>query len=242
MLWALLDDPRGHLAPLDDHEQDCDSQSTSSTVQMFCCGTWSLSTSAHGVIVPGSRHWPSFSLLVCSFMNQVLAQLDLLRYWKETTACRNVPPPRADSSMHPPALGAAINVPTQNQADCAKVKVEGPVVVTSVVEQPMWRTSCVTHMSSMSCPSLLQTAVGYSAVRRFIPHGTLHFFTGVQRVRAPAYGMVCSHSSVAVSGHGPAVRRELSRAMGLHPLSQWSARSPRLWTVQQHTIWPEERG
>ena len=36
-------------------------------------------------IVLASRHWPSFLLMLCSFTNQVLAQLDLLRYWKEST-------------------------------------------------------------------------------------------------------------------------------------------------------------
>ena len=33
-----------------------------------------------------SRHWPSSLLMLCSFTNHVLAQLVLLRYWKETTA------------------------------------------------------------------------------------------------------------------------------------------------------------
>ena len=28
------------------------------------------------------RHWPSFLLMLCSFTNQVLAQLNLLRYEK----------------------------------------------------------------------------------------------------------------------------------------------------------------
>ena len=72
----------------------------------------------------------------------------------------------------------------------------------------------------MSCPSLLQTAVGYSAVRGFIPHGTLHFFTGVQRVRCP-----CLRNGLLPFQHGGLwswashVRRELLRAVGLHPLS-----------------------
>ena len=36
-----------------------------------------------------SLHWPSLSLMLCSFTNQVLAELDFLRYWKETTAYKN---------------------------------------------------------------------------------------------------------------------------------------------------------
>ena len=30
-----------------------------------------------------------FLLMLCSFTNQVLAQLDVLKYWKETTAYKN---------------------------------------------------------------------------------------------------------------------------------------------------------
>ena len=108
----------------------------------------------------------------------------------------------------------------------------------------MWRTSCVTHMSSMSCPSLLQTAVGYSAVLGFIPRGTSHFFTGGPARPLPlltewSAPIPAWRSLVSWASH---VRRELLRAMGLHPLSKLSARSARLWTVQQHTVWPEERG
>ena len=40
-----------------------------------------------------SRLWPSLSLMVCSFTNQVLAQLDVLKYWKETTAYKKRSPP-----------------------------------------------------------------------------------------------------------------------------------------------------
>ena len=71
--------------------------------------------------------------MVCSFTDQVLAQLDVLRYWTETTAYKNDPhlvPIQFNekvANLHPPALGAAINVPTQNQADYTGVKVEGLV-------------------------------------------------------------------------------------------------------------------
>ena len=80
-------------------------------------------------------------------------------------------------------------------------------------------------------------------MRGFIPHGTLYFFTGVQRVRCP-----CLRNGLLPFQHGGLwswashVRRELLRAVGLHPLSKWSARSARLWTVQQHTVWPGGRG
>ena len=40
---------------------------------------------------------------------------------------------------------------------------------------------------------------------------------------APGYGVVCSHSSMVVSGQGPAMHAEnLLRAVGLHPLPKWS--------------------
>ena len=39
--------------------------------------------------VRASRHWPSLSLMLCSFTNQVLAQLDLSRYRKESMAYKN---------------------------------------------------------------------------------------------------------------------------------------------------------
>ena len=42
----------------------------------------------HGVIVPasGSDIGHHSSLMLCSFTNQVLAQLDLVSFWNETTA------------------------------------------------------------------------------------------------------------------------------------------------------------
>ena len=49
-------------------------------------------TVGHSVTVPASgcatAGHPAFEML-CSFTNQVLAQLDLLRYWKGTSACKN---------------------------------------------------------------------------------------------------------------------------------------------------------
>ena len=61
------------------------------------------------------------------------------------------------------------------------------------------------------------------AARWFIPSGTLHFFTGVQRVRCP-----CLRSGLLPFQHGGPqsmachVRRELLLAVGLHPLPKWS--------------------
>ena len=42
---------------------------------------------------------PSLLLVVCSFTNQVLAQLDVLKYWTETTAYKNDPTSCRYSSM-----------------------------------------------------------------------------------------------------------------------------------------------
>ena len=70
--------------------------------------------------------------MVCSFTNQVLAQLDVLKYWTETTAYKNDPhllPIQLNekvTNLHPPALGTALDVPTQEQANYTGVKVQGP--------------------------------------------------------------------------------------------------------------------
>jgi len=94
----------------------------------------------HGVIILASGRLlnlgcatghPSF-VMSCSFTNQVLAQLDLLKNWKETKAYTNqvyLLPKELDEKvarLHLPALGASLTVPTKEQADYIGVKVEGP--------------------------------------------------------------------------------------------------------------------
>ena len=88
-------------------------------------------------------------------------------------------------------------------------------------------------------------ALGYSAVRGFIPHGTLHFFTGVQRVRCP-----CLRNGLLPFQHdglwsrASHARRKLVRAVGLHPLPKWShcteAGSKRYINIigQRNGVWP----
>merc|ERR1712124_63220 len=77
---------------------------------------------------------PSF-VMSCSFTNQTLAQLDLLRNWKETDASKKYKndvyllPKHLDEKvarLHLPALGAQLTQLTQEQADYIGVKVEGP--------------------------------------------------------------------------------------------------------------------
>jgi len=74
---------------------------------------------------------PSF-VMSCSFTNQVLAQLDLLKNWKETKAYSNdvyLLPKSLDekvASLHLPALGAQMTIPTKEQADYIGVPVTGP--------------------------------------------------------------------------------------------------------------------
>ena len=65
-------------------------------------------------------------------------------------------------------------------------------------------------------PPCSNTALGHSAARRFIPSGTLNSSQGSSASAAPAYGMVCSHSSMVVSGHGPAMYAD-------NFYGQWSA-------------------
>merc|ERR1711959_608486 len=94
----------------------------------------------HGVIVLASGRLlnlgcatghPSF-VMSCSFTNQTLAQLDLLKNIKETKAYKNelyLLPKELDEKvarLHLPALGAEMTDLTKDQADYIGVKVGGP--------------------------------------------------------------------------------------------------------------------
>jgi len=94
----------------------------------------------HGVIVLASGRLlnlgcatghPSF-VMSCSFTNQVLAQLDLLKNWKETKAYKNevyLLPKELDEKvarLHLPALGAELTTLSRDQADYIGVSVAGP--------------------------------------------------------------------------------------------------------------------
>merc|ERR1712139_606196 len=74
---------------------------------------------------------PSF-VMSCSFTNQVLAQLDLLKNWKETKTYVNdvyLLPKELDEKvarLHLPALGASMTTLSKEQAEYISVKVEGP--------------------------------------------------------------------------------------------------------------------
>jgi adenosylhomocysteinase len=77
---------------------------------------------------------PSF-VMSCSFTNQTLAQLDLLRNWKETDTSKKYKndvyllPKALDEKvarLHLPALGAQLTELSQEQADYIGVKVAGP--------------------------------------------------------------------------------------------------------------------
>merc|ERR1711998_802108 len=77
---------------------------------------------------------PSF-VMSCSFTNQTLAQLDLLRNWKETDASKKYKndvyllPKELDEKvarLHLPALGAQLTELSQEQADYIGVKIGGP--------------------------------------------------------------------------------------------------------------------
>merc|ERR1711939_185646 len=74
---------------------------------------------------------PSF-VMSCSFTNQVLGQLDLLKNWKEGKGYKNdvyLLPKELDEKvarLHLPALGAEMTTLSKEQADYIGVKVEGP--------------------------------------------------------------------------------------------------------------------
>merc|ERR1712227_998237 len=94
----------------------------------------------HGIIVLASGRLlnlgcatghPSF-VMSCSFTNQVLGQLDLLKNWKETKAYKNdvyLLPKSLDekvAALHLPALGANLTKLSKEQADYIGVGVDGP--------------------------------------------------------------------------------------------------------------------
>merc|ERR1711929_22764 len=94
----------------------------------------------HGIIVLASGRLlnlgcatghPSF-VMSCSFTNQTLAQLDLLKNWKETKKYKNdvyLLPKELDEKvarLHLPALGAQLTTLTKEQADYIGVKGDGP--------------------------------------------------------------------------------------------------------------------
>merc|ERR1712224_1177815 len=94
----------------------------------------------HGVIVLAAGRLlnlgcatghPSF-VMSCSFTNQTLAQLDLLKNFKETKAYKNdvyLLPKDLDEKvarLHLPALGAQLTELTKEQADYIGVKSAGP--------------------------------------------------------------------------------------------------------------------
>jgi len=74
---------------------------------------------------------PSF-VMSCSFTNQVLAQLDLLKNWRETKAYKNdvyLLPKNLDekvAKLHLPALGANLTKLSKEQADYIGVSIDGP--------------------------------------------------------------------------------------------------------------------
>merc|ERR1712137_1076861 len=94
----------------------------------------------HGVIILASGRLcnlgcatghPSF-VMSCSFTNQMLAQLDLLKNWKNSKGYKNdvyLLPKHLDekvAKLHLPALGAEMTTLSKEQADYIGVKVEGP--------------------------------------------------------------------------------------------------------------------
>merc|ERR1711970_662090 len=94
----------------------------------------------HGVIILASGRLCNLGcatghtsfVMSCSFTNQVLAQLDILKNWKETKAYKNnvyLLPKDLDEKvarLHLPALGAEMTVLSKEQADYIGVKVAGP--------------------------------------------------------------------------------------------------------------------
>ena len=74
---------------------------------------------------------PSF-VLSCSFTNQALGQVDILKTWKETKAYKDsvyLLPEALDekvASLHSPALGAELTKLSKEQAGYIGVGIDGP--------------------------------------------------------------------------------------------------------------------
>jgi adenosylhomocysteinase len=94
----------------------------------------------HGVIILASGRLcnlgcatghPSF-VMSCSFTNQTLAQLDLLKNWKEKGSYKNdvyLLPKELDEKvarLHLPALGAVVSTLSKEQAEYIGVPMNGP--------------------------------------------------------------------------------------------------------------------
>merc|ERR1711990_1124106 len=99
-----------------------------------------VSPDGHGIIMLASGRLcnlgcatghPSF-VMSCSFTNQVLGQLDLLKNWKENKGYKNqvsLLPKDLDEKvarLHLPGLGASLTTLTKEQADYIGVKQTGP--------------------------------------------------------------------------------------------------------------------
>merc|ERR1711924_445320 len=116
----------------------------------------------HGVIILASGRLcnlgcatghPSF-VMSCSFTNQVLAQLDILKNWKETKAYKNevyLLPKELDEKvarLHLPALGAEMTALSQEQADYIGVKVGALTSLTHTGIEQSSRTWCMSLLLS----------------------------------------------------------------------------------------------
>merc|ERR1712187_1033528 len=85
-----------------------------------------------GITVENIKPQVDRFVMSCSFTNQVLAQLDLLKNWKQTQAYKNdvyLLPKELDekvAKLHLPALGAELTTLSREQADYIGVQVDGP--------------------------------------------------------------------------------------------------------------------
>ena len=96
----------------------------------------------------------------------------------------------------------------------------------------------------MSCPSLLQHFTSMVPLGGLSRVALYYSSQGSSASAAPVYGACCTRSSMLVSGHRPVMYtvNEPCTGSGVCTHSPNGAESARLWTVQQHTVWPEERG
>merc|ERR1712094_67206 len=119
----------------------------------------------HGVIILASGRLcnlgcatghPSF-VMSCSFTNQVLAQLDILKNWKETKAYKNevyLLPKELDEKvarLHLPALGAEMTALSQEQADYIGVKGGALTSLTHTGIERSSRTCSMSLLLSFLC-------------------------------------------------------------------------------------------
>ena len=92
MQWDIVESCEESAPGYSDNFSGSTDCAQSSRARDSDCNVWFITSSLYSYIErlrPLNTQSLTLSVLLCTFMNQVLAELDLLWYWKETTAYKN---------------------------------------------------------------------------------------------------------------------------------------------------------